>query len=168
MAPVTEFARPVLLDQITERERVMEVSAGEAERRALAERFGLVDLKRLEATVRLSRSGVFYRIEADWQADVVQTCVVTLEPIENHLSDRLVERYGPTDREATELDLDPETEDPEEIEGGAIDVGEAVAQALSLALDPYPRKPGVKLGISGENKGEEGPFAALSKLKKGP
>ncbi len=168
MAPVTEFARPVLLDQITERERVMEVSAGEAERRALAERFGLVDLKRLEATVRLSRSGVFYRIEADWQADVVQTCVVTLEPIENHLSDRLVERYGPTDREATELDLDPETEDPEEIEGGAIDVGEAVAQALSLALDPYPRKPGAKLGISGENKGEEGPFAALSKLKKGP
>lgn len=168
MASVTEFARPVLLDQISERGRVMEISAGEAERRALAERFGLAGLKRLEATVRLSRSGIFYRIEADWQANVVQTCVVTLEPIENDLSDRLVERYGPTDRDATELDLDPEMEDPEAIEGGAIDVGEAVAQALSLALDPYPRKPGAKLGISGENEGEEGPFAALSKLKKGP
>jgi len=168
MASETEFARPVLLEQITERVRVMEISAGEAERRALAERFGLVELKRLEATVKLSRSGVFYRIEADWQADVVQTCVVTLEPIENRLSDRLVERYGPTDREGTELDLDPEVEDPEEIEGGAIDVGEAVAQALSLAIDPYPRKPGAKLKISGENEGEEGPFAALSKLKKGP
>lgn len=162
-----EFARPVALDQITERARVLEVSANEAERKALAERLDLIALKNLEATVRLSRSGIFYRIEADWQADVVQTCVVTLEPIESHLSEHLVERYGPTDRQATEIDLDPETDDVEEIEGGVIDVGEAVAQALSLALDPYPRKPGVTAAIPEEKEGGQGPFAALSKLKKG-
>lgn len=162
-----EFARPVHLDQIAERGRVMEIAATEAERQALARRFGLVSLDRLEATVRLSRSGIFYRIEADWQADVVQTCVVTLEPIRNHLAERLVERYGPTDRGAAELDLDPEADAPEEIDGGVIDAGEVVAQALSLALDPYPRKPGVEIAASGEKEGGEGPFAALSKLRRG-
>lgn len=164
----TEFSRPVALDQIAERERVMKIAANEAERKALAERFDLIAVNRLEATVRLSRSGVFYRIEADWDADVVQTCVVTLEPIENHLAEHLAERYGPTDREAAELDLDPVADDVEPIEGGAIDVGEAVAQAMSLALDPYPRKPGVSALIPGDKEGREGPFAALSKLKKEP
>ncbi len=168
MSSGAEFARPVPLDQIAERVRVVEISASEGERRALAERFGLVALKRLEARVRLSRSGVFYRVEADWEADVVQACVVTLEPLENHLADHLVERYGPTDRQEVEIDLDPETDDVEEIEGGAIDVGEAVAQALSLTLDPYPRKPGVTAAIPGEKEGREGPFAALSRLKKEP
>ena len=167
MSSGAEFARPVPLDQIAERVRVVEISASEGERRALAERFGLVALKRLEARIRLSRSGVFYRIEADWEADVVQTCVVTLEPLENHLADHLVERYGPTERQEAEIDLDPETDEIEEIEGGAIDIGETVAQALSLALDPYPRKPGVKVEIPGGHEGGEGPFAALSKLKKG-
>ncbi len=167
MSSGAEFARPVPLDQIVERPRWMEISANEAERQALAERFGLVGLKRLEAKVRLSRAGAFYRIEADWEADVVQTCVVTLEPLESHLADHLVERYGATDRQETELDLDPETDEVEEIEGGAIDIGEAVAQALSLALDPYPRKPGVSVEIPGDKEGGQGPFAALSKLKKG-
>lgn len=168
MSSGAEFARPVPLDQIAERVRVVEISASEGERRALAERFGLVALKRLEARIRLSRSGVFYRVEADWKADVVQTCVVTLEPLESHLADHLVEQYGPTDRQEAEVDLDLETDDVEEIEGGAIDVGEAVAQALSLTLDPYPRKPGVTAAIPGEKEGREGPFAALSRLKKEP
>ena len=167
MTAGSEFSRPVLLDQIFERPKVMEVEASEAERRALSERFGLVEVRRLGGTVRRSRSGVFYRLEADWQADVVQTCVVTLEPIENHLEERLVERFGPTDRSENELDLDPEADEVEGIDGGAIDVGEAIAQALSLALDPYPRKPGATLDTPGERQGEEGPFAALSRLRKG-
>ncbi|MSP48795.1 MAG: DUF177 domain-containing protein [Alphaproteobacteria bacterium] len=163
----SEFSRPVPIDQIAERGRIMEITASEAERLALARRVGLVRLDRLAAKVRLSRSGVFYRVEADWEADVVQTCVITLEPFASRLAEHLVERYGLADREATELDLDPEVDTPEAIEGGVIDVGETVAQALSLALDPYPRKPGATIEIPGEEGGGEGPFEALSKLRRG-
>ncbi|MBM3547805.1 MAG: DUF177 domain-containing protein [Alphaproteobacteria bacterium] len=167
MNPAAEFSRPVSLDQISERERVMEISANAAEREALARRFGLLGLDRLEATLELTRSGPFYRIAADWQAEVVQTCVVTLEPVASHLAERLVERYGPADSDEIELDLDPDADVPEVLEGGSIDVGEAVAQAMSLALDPYPRKPGATIEVPGEGGAKEGPFAALSKLKRG-
>jgi len=165
--PAAEFSRPVALDQITERQRTIEISADAAERQALAERFGLLGLDRLEATVRLSRSGVFYRVDADWQADVTQACVVTLEPVASRLAERMIERYGPTEADETELDLDPEADTPEAIEGNSIDIGEAVAQAMSLALDPYPRKPEATVAIPEENEAKDGPFVGLSKLKRG-
>jgi uncharacterized metal-binding protein YceD (DUF177 family) len=164
MAP--EFSRPVPVDQISERGRSLDIAANAVERAALARRFGLVDLGRLEATGRLTRSGVFYRLQLDWTADVVQTCVVTLEPVANHLDEHLDERYGLSDQDA-ELDLDPEADAPEPIESGVIDVGEALAQALSLALAPYPRKPGATLEVPGAGEGPEGPFAELAKLRKG-
>jgi hypothetical protein len=166
MDPAPEFSRPVPLDQIAERERFTEITASEAERQALARRFGLLGIDRLEARVRLKRSGVFYQLKADWAADVVQSCVVTLEPVANHLEEQMVVRYGPSDQDA-EMDLDPEVEAPEPLEGGAIDMGEAVAQALSLALDPYPRKPEAKIEIPGEKDEETGPFASLSRLRRG-
>jgi uncharacterized metal-binding protein YceD (DUF177 family) len=161
-----EFSRPVAVDQVGERGRTVDIAANPEERAGLARRFGLVRLDRLEATGRLSRSSVFYRLELDWVADVVQSCVVTLEPVAEHLSDHLDERYGLTEQDA-ELDLDPEADAPEPIEAGIIDVGEAVAQALSLSLDPYPRKPGATLEVPGSEEGGQGPFAALAKLKRG-
>ena len=166
MDSAPEFSRPVPLDQIGERERVMKIAASEEERQALSRRFGLLSLDRLEASVRLRRSGIFYQLKADWQADVVQTCVVTLEPVASHLAEPLAERYGPSDRE-TELDLDPEADAPEPIEDGVIDVGEAVAQALSLAIDPHPRKSGTTIEIPGEKGDNAGPFAGLSRLRRG-
>ena len=53
-------------------------------------------------------------------------------------------------------------------EGSAVDLGEAAAQTLALALDPFPRSPTAdeKLraaGVIGEE--EAGPFAALKALK---
>jgi hypothetical protein len=69
-----------------------------------------------------------------------------------------------------EIDLSPgDDDDPEPIEGDSIDIGEAVAQQLSLALDPYPR-----IGDSDDPLGDpedqdepEGPFAALRGLGRG-
>lgn len=166
MVPAPEFSRPVPLDQIAERERVVKIAASEEERQALARRFGLLGVGRLEATARLRRSGIFYQLKAAWQADVVQTCVVTLEPVASRLAEEFAERYGPTDQGA-ELDLDPEVDAPEPVDDGVIDVGEAVAQALSLAIDPYPRKSGATLEIPGEKDGDHGPFAELSRLRRG-
>ena len=61
------------------------------------------------------------------------------------------------------------------IEDGAIDLGEAAAETLLLALDPYPRAPNAdavlrEAGVKpeGEEEREPGPFAALAALKLNP
>jgi hypothetical protein len=164
MDQAPEFSRRVPVDHVTERGRVQDIVADAAERAALAARFGLIAVDRLEARVTLTRAGLSYRLEADWRADVVQTCTVTLEPVPAHLSDRLAERYGLAEQ-GPELDLDPELDTAEPIEEGVIDIGEAVAQALSLSLDPYPRKPGATLEIPGGAGQGGGAFAELARLK---
>ena len=49
------------------------------------------------------------------------------------------------DFDGDEISLDIDHDPPEPIEAGAIDIGELVAQYLSLALDPHPRAPGASL-----------------------
>ncbi|MDB5401383.1 MAG: hypothetical protein JWQ55_3401, partial [Rhodopila sp.] len=44
-----------------------------------------------------------------------------------------------------------------------IDLGEAAAEQLGLALDPYPRMPGVELPLA-EDEPNPHPFAALRRL----
>lgn len=159
-----EFCRRVPVAHVTEGGRVQDIVADAAERAALAARFGLIAVDRLEARVTLTRAGLSYRLEADWQAEVVQTCTVTLEPVPAHLFDHLAERYGLAEQ-GPELDLDPELDIAEPIEEGMIDIGEAVAQALSLSLDPYPRKLDAALEIPGGDGPGGGLFAELARLK---
>ena len=58
-------------------------------------------------------------------------------------------------------------DDPDDIESeqGAADLAEALAQQLSLAIDPYPRAPGAEMPDL-EGGGAHGPFATLLKLKR--
>jgi uncharacterized metal-binding protein YceD (DUF177 family) len=148
-----EFSRLVRADQITEREAVHDIAATPAECAALAVRFGLVALDRLVASVRLRRiqGGTLVRASGVLDAVVVQSCVVSLEPVPATIRDSFTARFeseASGDDEAewrwagVEIDIDPlEEDDPEPIEDGRIDLGEWVAQHLSLALDPYPRAP---------------------------
>jgi uncharacterized metal-binding protein YceD (DUF177 family) len=106
---------------------------------------------------------------------LVQDCVVSLEPIEQHVDDSFQVDFGPSadvlDAESGELLLSPGVEDPEPMPHGALDLGELLAEHLALAIDPYPRKPGVELdqvlqknGID-VKVGRANPFAVLSELK---
>ncbi len=52
--------------------------------------------------------------------------------------------YGAAEPDKTVM-VDLESDAAEPFDGDAIDIGEAVAQQLALALDPYPRAPGVSL-----------------------
>jgi uncharacterized metal-binding protein YceD (DUF177 family) len=144
-----EFSRPVQADSITQREATEVLQASEAERAALAARFGLIALDRLAAKVRLRRvrGGELIRVVGELEAEVVQACVVTLEPVAARLTDSFQALFAPPhlvpkDADEIEVYLEEEREPPEPIENGRIDLGELVAQHLSLALDPYPRAPG--------------------------
>ena len=62
--------------------------------------------------------------------------------------------------------LSGEAELVEPAPGGVVDIGEAVAQQLSLALDPFPRAPGVAAPeAAAEAAGAQSAFAALSRWK---
>lgn len=155
-----EFSRPVAIGRLTE-EEVHSIAATAAERAALARRFGLSAIDALGAEVRLAPLGRGVRLDATLEADVVQGCVVTLQPFPTHLHENFTLVYGdaPVDQEEDAV--------VEPLEGETIDIGEAVAQQLSLALDPYPRAPGAALDPRWTDEPEtEGPFAALARVKK--
>ena len=173
--PEPEFSRIVTIESLADEELSREIEADADERAALAKRFGLLALDRLTATVRVKRlRGRSIGVEGSFVADVVQSCVVTLEPVASHIAEDFAVTFAPAAEigEGAELDLSPWAEDlPEPLEGDSIDIGETVAQFLALALDPYPRRQGVAFeasdfpGLTPEEP-RTGPFAALATLRK--
>jgi uncharacterized metal-binding protein YceD (DUF177 family) len=178
-----EFSRPVDVATIPPDGLVRTIEAKPDELRDLARRLELVAIDRLSATLRLRRvhGGETIEVSGRIDADVVQSCVVTLDPVRNRVQDDFVELFAPAhlmpefDPES-EVDLAALESMPEPIEGGRIDLGEVVAQNLSLALDPYPRAPGVPFvgddgeavadGPPEESERRENPFSVLAKLKR--
>lgn len=164
---MSELSRPVVVDRLPPGESLHEISATAEERAALARRFSLLALDRLEARVRLTRlAGGLARLDAELAADVVQECVVTLAPVKSRVEDHFTLLYGAAQDEAAEISLSGEAELVEPLEGGLIDIGEAVAQQLSLAIDPFPRAPGAaEPGQGAEPARPPSPFAALAKWR---
>ena len=138
------------------------IAATEAELGALAGRFDLVALGRLAAEVEMVResSGVIL-LRASFEAAFVQSCVVTLDPVEGAVAGNFMLRYGPPEAETDQGAGDDVAFEP--LIGDVIDIGEAVAQEFSLALPSFPRRLGAVLEIE-EGPPEAGPFAALSRL----
>ncbi len=167
-----ELSRPI--DARLSDGRTVEVIASEAERAALAARFGLVRIDSLAATVTIAVEGDTADATGRLEAEIVQSCAVSGEDLPVSISEPLALRFvpegslpPPTDEE---IELDPDAPDEIEYTGERFDLGEAVAQSLALAIDPFATGPQAdearrKAGLLGE--GEAGPFAALAALKKG-
>jgi uncharacterized metal-binding protein YceD (DUF177 family) len=166
-----EFSRPVRVDTIGAEPRRLEIEARAEEAAALARRFGLVEIRRLAADLRLSRKGMEARADGRLKAEVVQSCVATAAPIEARLDEPFEILFRPLPdaaRAEDEVELNETDMDVVFYEGASIDLGEAVAETLSLALDPYPRAPdaGEALKAAGVKSEEEaGPFGALAALR---
>lgn len=166
-----EFSRIVRRDDLAETPVSREFAATNSECAALARRFGLVRIERFAVAADLVPlgGGRRFRLRVTFQADVVQSCVVTLDPISARVEDTITQEVvfaeapaaGTPDREV-DVELDDE---PEIVYGDAFDLGEFAAQQLSLALEPYPRKPGAAFSGYSDAAGATGPFAALGKLK---
>ena len=144
-----EFSRRVELARLGALEARYPITADAGERAALARRFDLLTLDRLEAEIRLQRLGSsMVRLSGRLLADVVQACVVSLEPVASALEQEFTVLYGASEPGKSVI-VDLETDEAEPFDGDAIDIGEAVAQQLALALDPYPRAPGASLAPVG-------------------
>ena len=167
-----EFARLVRLDTLGEGERTIAITANQEERAALARRFRLVAIDRLEAEVRMARTGKVVRLRGSVTAEVTQSCVASGEPLPTTVSEPFALRFVPAgeapDDPVEEIGLSEEDCDTLFYEDAAIDIGEAVAETMILALDPFPRHPDADaiLRAAGVLKEEDaGPFAALKALR---
>jgi uncharacterized metal-binding protein YceD (DUF177 family) len=163
-----EWSHRIALDRIGREAVAHHVTATDADCAALAKRFGLIALADVEAdwTVRLDATGPL--IAGKVTAHVTQACVATGDPVVQTITADATIRFVAADNpEQEEIELSSHDCDVMEHDGQAIDLGEAAAQTLMLALDPYPRSAHADAVLKAAgvlDEGATGPFAALKGL----
>jgi uncharacterized metal-binding protein YceD (DUF177 family) len=167
-----EFSRSFALNTIGTTARSVTISAESGERSALATRFDLVAIDRLEAQASLVNAGDAILCTGVLSADVTQACVATADPVRAKVNTDFAIRFVAhlaSAAAADEIEIDIDDCDMIEHDGQAIDLGEAVAQTLLLALDPFPRTRGAAktlkaAGVIGEDELGNSAFAGLKGL----
>ena len=164
---------PVATEEIPDTGQRFDLVADEPVRAAIAKVAGLRALPRFEARFDVARRGAGgLHVSGKISATVGQTCVVTLELLDNEVEetvDLLFEPSSPapeTQGGAEPRLRDVKLDDPEPLVGGIVDLGALATEFLILGLDPYPRKPGAVFEPPQDLKADAGPFAALAKLAK--
>lgn len=164
-----EFGRPERIDTIGAHERQIRIEADTEERAALARRFGLVGVDRLAASFAVRREGETVIATGRVEATVVQACSATGEPLTAAIDEAVALRFVAEAPNDGEVELSADALDTLPIEEGAmIDLGEAAAETMALALDPFPRSPAAAAALREAGvleEGEAGPLGALSGLK---
>jgi hypothetical protein len=180
----SEIERIVDLDRMGPGGAALEIVASDSERSALAKRFGFLGLPSFSARVTVDRRpGGQVVVEGRLRGRLIQACVLTLDPVTQDLDDtfRIVFRRDLADErdpESGETVLSAQPDAPEPLSGNLLDVGEIVAEQLSLVADPYPRRPGARLedvlpkprreGRRGPPEQRRHPFAGLAALRDKP
>lgn len=177
MTGTPEFTRPLRLDTLPTAGKPITVEAVEAERAALALRFDLVSIERLTATLTLKRDGETVTAKGRLDARVTQSCVATGVPLDSRVEEDFTILFRPEPADGApdeEIELSEAECDVVFYRGAMIDVGEAVAETLSLSLDPWPRAPDaedalLQAGVKSEEqvREESSPFAKLASHKGG-
>jgi hypothetical protein len=162
---------PVSVSDIPEAGRRFELSADAGTRAAIAEVAGIGAVLSLHASFEVTRHRTDgLHVVGRVVAEIVQTCVVTLEPMENTVVEQIDLVFLPSTHQATQAgegaDHGPENS-PEALVDDAVDLGAVATEFLILGIDPYPRKADAvfRSPASGE-EAAAGPFAALAALKK--
>jgi uncharacterized metal-binding protein YceD (DUF177 family) len=168
--PRRPWSVPLALSDVPESGRHLDLFADRQTRDAVAEHAGLTALPRLEASFDVmphGRGGL--HVVGQVSATVGQTCVVTLEPLQNEIDESfdLVFTHADTPPRVGGADAEIPTADaPEPLIGGTVDLGEIATEFLILGLDPYPRKPDAIFRSPAGGEDSAHPFAALAALKK--
>lgn len=174
MKTVSPFAINFDLSRLPEAGTDVPLSPTAKERAGLARWAGVDSLEALKGSVHLKKLGAgHFSYEARFTAEIVQPCVVTLEPVRTHI-EREFKRLFQIDENArktsekriVQLSSKAEEEDVETLSSPVLDIAAPVLEELSLAIDPYPRAPGAAFQAPSDEKGSaDTPFAVLKSLK---
>jgi uncharacterized metal-binding protein YceD (DUF177 family) len=170
------YTYPFELAGVSERGVELSISPDAAERARIAAWLGALEVPRLDATIRLARlDDDVYRYDAEFTAEVVQACVVTLEPVPSQHTGSATRRYRLMAKaprrpsRGVEIDVGADEDETELLLSSLVDIAAPVLEELSLSLDPYPRAPGVTFEPpKEESAAKDSPFAVLAKLKVPP
>ena len=176
MSQPSELNRLVKPRALPPGEVVIEANANESA--ALATRFGVLAIDGFTARAGFEKKNNAVLAEGTFAASITQPCAVTREPMTYRIEEDFSLRFVPAGalgdyEEDAEFELSEEDLDEIEYTGDAFDLGEAIAQELGLAIDPYREGPGAEAaraeaGIeSDEARAPSGPLAeALAQLKR--
>jgi uncharacterized metal-binding protein YceD (DUF177 family) len=159
---------PVNVEDVPEAGLHVDIDAPAEARAAVAELAAVREVARLSAELDLARRGAGVRVSGRIQARVGQTCVVTLEPVENDIDELVDVTFAPPDAGAPAAPSDGADEPPDALIDGKIDLGAVATEFLILGIDPYPRKPGAEFSAPKADDEGDHPFAGLAALKKRP
>ncbi len=162
-----EFSRRVPLMRLGPEPFRQRIEATVEEREKLSQRFDLLALDRLVGEVELFRQGgQVMLLKAAFEAEFEQCCAVTLEPVRGAISHSFSLIFGPAPDEEQEIAFSGDEPAFEPLTGDAIDIGEAVAQELSLTLPEFPRLADAMIDDLAVAEPAERPFAVLASLRK--
>ncbi len=174
------FSYPVKVGHISANPVTVKIAADAAECSRLAGQWDVLEVKGFAAEFEIRRwkkDGV--RLKGRVATEIVQTCVVTLEPVASTIDEPIDAIFVPEGSKLAraplsdtgEMLLDPDGPDsPEIFHGDTIDVGAVAAEYAAMAIDPYPRKDGAAFSAHVESTeaddAKPSPFAALKDWKK--
>jgi len=168
------WSRPVRWSDLGRGPSSVGLEADAPTRTRIARALGLPAIARLKADITVTPWLDGARIDGHIDAQVTQICGVSLDPFEAPVTDDFMVRVVPAgspnaaQEDAEDALLDPEREDPPDVvDGDTFDIAAYVVEDLALALDPFPRKPGVTFEPPADAT-PESPFAVLKALKKSP
>jgi hypothetical protein len=167
MEPDRPWSVPVRVEEVPETGLGMHLCADNDMRERIARIADVLALPRMEADFTITSRGRGLRVVGEVSATVKQTCVISLDPIENEITEPVDLIFEP----APDSDFpglargEPEGEPPELLQGGCVDLGAIATEFLLLGIDPYPRKPGATFAPPAADAATDGPFAALAALK---
>lgn len=167
------WSRRVALADVPEEGLHVVLDADSTVRTMLAQAANLRELPQLEASFDLRRTGRGgLHVTGEVSATVGQNCVITLDPIEQSLHEVIDLSFapGPADElgdgtGAASFGM-ADTDPPEPLVGGTVDLGAIATEYFLLGIDPYPRKTGAVFESTPTDSRSESPFAALAGLKK--
>jgi hypothetical protein len=167
---------PIVVAQIPDTGLHRAFEASDATRAAMADLADLREVTSASASFDLTlKSGGRVHVTGEVRARIGQTCVVTLDPIENEISEAIDLMFAPSEQirslsalvdEAAQSEDEEVPDPPEPIVDGVIDLGRLATDALFLAIDPYPRRPDATFDLPPEIMDPaDHPFAALKALQ---
>ena len=176
--PNLPISHPVSVARLPQRGMPVKLFATDREREALARDHDLVAVNEFSADLIVSKwRGDGVKVTGKVNAQIVQTCSITLEMLEAVVENQVDAVFVPEHSKLARVQVDANSElvldadgpdAPETFSGDHLDVGLVAEEFFELGINPYPRKEGAELpaGVSaGEEPAEVSPFAKLSVLK---
>ena len=164
-APKTEFYHPIFVTDIPAKGRTYPLKPSDIALKEIANRLGVPSVEALSGKLTASPSKGGFTIVGDISAQLIRSCVVTLEPVPESISEtftiRFVKNLDPDEEPGDDaIDLEPFQVEQE------IDLADLLVQQVALAMTPYPRKATADEELTTiPDEKESSPFDVLKQLK---